>query len=200
MTTEAAIIKILSFTTTSDLFVCSLGRTAETTFSYIENTDRVLFVDCLGATIGLGVGIALANNKTSVYAFETDGSFFYDMTILNSIHKLRDQLLNFHPIIFDNEVLESAGGMPSASLDFSWGDIAKAWDLPLVVVSDEESLNSFFVSNSIHSPSLLVIKVDNSQVPERCTKDIDGIESRYRFKRFLNTKVRKGIIRPCTKN
>ena len=183
------------------MFISSLGRTAELTFRFIDNPDRVLFLDCLGATIGVGIGVALANNSTSVYAFETDGSFYYNMTVINSIKKCCNQLTHFFPIIFDNEILESAGGLPSASVGFNWESMARAWGVNLFVSSDEKSLDQYLDNRSgFTSTTLLVIKVNNCDVPDLCTKDIDGIESRYRFKRYINTHIRNGIIRPCLKN
>ena len=201
MTSENVLKMMISKTKTSDLFVCSLGRTAELTFQYVEDTDRVLFLDCLGATIGVGLGVALANEHTSVYAFETDGSFFYNMTVFNTLRKYSKQLSNFHPVIFDNELLESAGSMPSASVGFDWINMANAWGVDLFVASDEQSLEQCICKRQKNNTfDVLVVKVDNKGIPDMCTKDIDGIESRYRFKRYINTNIRKGIIKPCIKN
>ena len=53
MTTHDTISVLRKLIMPSDLLVSSLGRTAEEVFSQIENPDRVLFLDCLGATIGV---------------------------------------------------------------------------------------------------------------------------------------------------
>lgn len=201
MTSENAIKTLVGHTQMSDLFVCSLGRTAELTYRYVENIDRVLFLDCLGAPIGVGTGVALANDNTSVYAFDTDGSFFYNMTIFNTLRRCRKQLSNFYPVIFDNELLESAGSMPSASVGFNWIEMAKSWGIDLCVVADEQSLYEYISNRKKNGIfNMLVVKVDNQDIPDLCTKDIDGIESRYRFKRYINNNIRKGIIKPCLKN
>jgi thiamine pyrophosphate-dependent acetolactate synthase large subunit-like protein len=202
MTTECAIKSILASIDNTSLFVCSLGRTAELAFRYIPNTDRILFLDCLGAPIGVGTGVALANSDSSVFSFETDGSFFYNMSVLNTLKKCEKKLHNYYPIIFDNELLESGGGLASASSGiFNWVSLANAWGLSLFIATDENEVHQYFANRQERGLlSLLVLKINNISVPNNCTKDIDGIESRYRFKRFINNNIRKGIIKPCTKN
>lgn len=202
MTTDNAIKTILSHTNSTDLIVCSLGRTAEKTFCYVRNIDRVLFLDCLGAPIGVGVGVALANSNSPVFSFETDGSFFYNMSVFNTIKNCEKQLANYFPIIFDNELLESGGGLSSAtSGGFDWISMAKSWGVDLSLANNEDDISRYFSARTENkSFAVLVIKVNNSGIQNCCSKDIDGIESRYRFKRYINDNLRKGIIMPCIKN
>lgn len=82
MTTTETINLILPFIEDDALLVSSLGRTAETVFNTISDRNRVLFLDCMGAVTGVGVGLALSLKSNRVYAFETDGSFMYNITQL----------------------------------------------------------------------------------------------------------------------
>jgi len=201
MNTHTAIMKIFNYIRSKDLLISSLGRTAEEVFIQANNHDQVLFVDCLGAVSGLGVGVALACKDTNVFAFDTDGSFIYNASILNTISKEKTNLGNLKLFIFDNEILESAGRLPSYSQNLDWLCFIKSWDVDCEVIKDETELDT--VLNHIAGGCgllITVVKVDNSNFENTCTKDIDGIESRYRFKRFINDNINGGIIRPCLKN
>lgn len=199
MTTTEAINSILPFIEDDALLVSSLGRTAETVFNTISDRNRVLFLDCMGAVTGVGVGLALSLKNNRVYAFETDGSFMYNITILNTISSRINSLSNFCLLIFDNGILESGGGWKSYSDRFNWGLLAKAWALEFSILENADQLSELF-KTSTTLPKLAVIKINNNNIHSTCNKDIDGIESKYRFRRFINDNIQKGIIRPCIKN
>lgn len=200
MTTQESICILKKHISSSDLLISSLGRTAEEVFQQIENVDRVLFLDCLGAVTGVAVGISLGCPHNRVFALDTDGSFMYDMTIFHTVAALSDKLKSLVIIIFDNGILESGGGLKSRMIPFCWEKYAESWGLSLEVVNDLARLND--ILNRTHSdyPLIIVLKVDNTGIEQTCRKDLDGIESKYRFKRFIHNNINGNIIRPCLKN
>lgn len=201
MNTKTAIMKIFNQIEVNDLIISSLGRTAEEVFVQAKNHDRILFLDCLGSVSGISVGVSLGCENSTVYAFDTDGSFIYNASILNTMSKEKENLKNLRFFILDNELLESAGAVPSYSKELDWHSYINSWGIRCEVVNSEIELD--LVLNKCsgrYEFSIIVIKVDNSLLENMCTKDIDGIESRYRFKRFINENINRGIIRPCLKN
>jgi len=185
----------------NDLFISSLGRTAEEIFKNVPNRDRVLFLDCMGAVTGVAVGVALACSSVQVYALETDGSVMYDLSILHTISAEKLNLGNFTLFVFDNGILESGGGVKSRLVPLEWTKLAAAWGLELTTIKTVCELNNFFSEQlSRRESQIVVLIIDNSNEANTCTKDLDGIESKYRFKRFINDNIKNGIIRPCVKN
>ena len=200
MTTHDSISVLRKHIMPSDLLVSSLGRTAEEVFNQIENPDRVLFLDCLGATIGVAVGVSLGSPNNRVFALETDGSFMYDMTIFHSVANLSHRLKELVIMVFDNECLESGGGLKSRAVPFNWEKYAASWGLHLLVINDVCQLDALLSDPNIVKPLILVLKIDNTGIDQTCHKNVDGIESKYRFKRFINDNINSNIIQPCVKN
>ncbi len=201
MTTTDVITTLNRYVNNDDLIVCSLGRTAEETFLSIENHDRVLFLDCMGSITGVAVGVSLGCPNNMTYAFETDGSLMYNLTIFHTLAYKKSELKNLKIIIFDNELLESGGGAASRHVEFNWIQHANSWGVDIVVVDNIDNLDLYLDSDCrLNKLSLLVVKIENKDRPQTCFKDIDGIESRYRFKRFINKRINGNIIRPAIKN
>lgn len=199
MNTREAIKYIMKYVGEKDLVICSLGRTAEETFS-LANKEQVLFLDCMGSVTGVAIGVSLGCPKSTVFAFDTDGSFMYNSSIFHSISTEKNQLTNFVLVIFDNNLLESGGNLPSRCSSLDWSTLAKAWGLSLSVVYTVEELDKISFSVTRSSPLIIIVKINNVNTSNTCNKNIDGIESKYRFKRFICNNIRKGIIKPCVKN
>jgi len=201
MKTHDVLQELIKVVFPNDLFVSSLGRTAEETFKHVPNINRVLFLDCMGAVTGVAVGVALACRNVQVYALETDGSVMYDSSIFHTISAERLNLGNFTLFIFDNGVLESGGNVKSRLVPLEWTKLAAAWGLELKSIKTVNELKIFLSTQvGCRESQIVVLSIDNSGESDTCTKDLDGIESKYRFKRFINENINRGIIIPCKKN
>lgn len=199
MTTENVFKIISKFFTAEHLGICSLGRTAEECYKYIPH-DQVLFLDCLGSVADTAVGIALGCSNSNVFAFETDGSFLFNLSAIHTFAELQSYLTNFSLFIFDNRKLESGGGLPSRLAPFDWRLMFKTWGIFSVEIFEESMLEEFLASRDGTSLRIAILHIDNSLCISTCTKDIDGRESKYMFKRYINQNIKKGIIKPCIKN
>ena len=200
METREIVKAIKEYNDENHLYVCSLGRTAEEVFNLLPN-NQTLFLDCLGSTAGVGIGVAKGCPSAKVFSLETDGSFMYSLSVLHSIKSLANSLQNYVLFILNNDVLESAGGVPSRQVPLDWSLLGKAWGVQISIINTLEELADYL--KSVHSdfsgPYISVLNIHNA-APSSCEKNIDGIESRYLFKRYINNHINKGIIKPCVKN
>lgn len=200
MKTQEAILTIKKYFGVNHLGVCSMGRTAEEVFLNIS-TSQVLFLDCMGSVTGTAIGVALGCQETWIDAFDTDGSFMYSLSILHSISALKNKLKKLTVYIFDNEILESGGGLNSRCVNLSWEKLCESWNVSFTIIENADDLERFLGQREqLSSPQVIILKIDNNGTVNTCTKNIDGHESKYMFKRYINDNIRKGIIKPCAKN
>lgn len=200
MNTKDVISVIKGNFNTNHLAVCSVGRTAEEVFSQIPN-NQVLFVDCLGSVSGIAMGLAMGLCDVWVDAFDTDGSFMYNLSILHSISDKKRDLKNLTIYIFDNKLYESCGGIKSRSANLDWNKMCCAWNIKPVIVDEIEQLRAFLKNRqNFLLPQVVILNISNLGLDNSCQKDIDGLESKYRFKRYINNNIKKGILKPCAKN
>lgn len=200
MRTQEAILTIKKYFGADHLGVCSMGRTAEEVFLNISNS-QVLFLDCMGSVTGTAIGVALGCQETWIDALDTDGSFMYSLSILHSISALKNKLKKLTVYIFDNEVLESGGGLNSRCVNLSWEKMCESWGVSFVIIENTDDLEHFLEQREqVSLPQVVILKIDNNGIANTCMKNIDGHESKYMFKRYINDNIRKGIIKPCVKN
>jgi thiamine pyrophosphate-dependent acetolactate synthase large subunit-like protein len=192
------VIKFVETKITADTsVVASLGRTGEEMFRI--KPEQTLFVDCMGAVCSLACGIALAVGKGKpVIALDTDGSHLMDISLLSTLSALEKDLQNLTIIVIDNEIYESGGGMASGSSKLDWILLAKAWGLELKQASSGEELSEAFSSFSARF-TYIVAKVKDDERIQAFTKDFDGIESRYQFRRHLQRITKRKLIEPAIK-
>lgn len=200
MRTQEAISIINKYFDSNHLGICSLGRTAEEAFLNMNN-NQILFLDCLGSVTGMAIGVALGCKESWVDALDTDGSFMYNFSILHTVSVKKSELKKLTIYIFDNEILESGGGLASRYVSLDWELLFKSWNVSSVICKNTNDLEKFLAKRKeLKEPQVVVVKVNNKSMTNVCKKDIDGHESKYMFKRYINTNIRKGIIRPCLKN
>lgn len=200
MTTTDVFYLLAEYFNERHLAVCSLGRTAEECFHNLP-CDQVLFLDCLGSVADTAVGVSLGCPDIWVDAFDTDGSFLSNLAAAHTIACLQDKLTQFTLFIFDNKKLESGGGNLSRAVDLDWNNIFAAWGIHVQIINNCNHLKKYLTARSTFSaPQVIVLGIDNKDIPNRCQKDIDGKESKYMFKRYIHKNLKKGIIKPCLKN
>ena len=196
MTTQQALTSMIPFFHRDDIAICTLGRTAESAYELLPS-NQVLFLDCMGSIIGTAIGVAMGVSST-VYALESDGSFMYSLSILQTIKENERRLKNLRIIIFNNRLLESGGGWNSRSLDLSWNLLFTSFGLKCSEITNSTSFSSWLNSGK-EGVQIAILQIDNDNEISLCKKNIDGIESKYLVKRFISN-TKKGIVKPCIKN
>lgn len=197
MKTSDVIDFVESKMTEQTSIIASLGRTGEEMFQ--RNREQTLFIDCMGAICSLSIGVALAVGESKpVIALDSDGSHLMDLSLLSTLGALSNDLNNLTILVLDNEIYESGGGMPSRYSHLDWALLGKAWGLRIIEVSTIEELNIAF-SDYPTRFLYIIVKIKNDKTIDTFTKDIDGIESRYRFQRHLQNILNKKIVDPAIK-
>ena len=200
MTTKEVFLLISEYFDNIHLGICSLGRTAEECFNNLPH-NQILFLDCLGSVTDTAIGVSVGCPNIWVDAFDTDGSFLSNISSIYTIAHLKQNLSYFTLFIFDNKLLESGGGKTSRTIDLKWEHLFTSWNITLRKVTNCNELRQFLmVRPTISAPQIVVLDIDNENTYNSCNKNIDGRESKYMFKRYINENFKKGIIKPCVKN
>lgn len=200
MNTQEAVKIIKSFFGSNHLGICSMGRTAEEVYLNINNR-QVLFLDCMGSVTGTAIGVALGCQEIWVDAFDTDGSFMYTLSILHIIAAKKEKLKKITVFVFDNQILESGGGWHSREVDLNWNSLCNSWGVSCIIIENVVELENFMAKRKyLYEPQVVVLKIKNTGIVSTCKKNIDGRESKYMFKRYINDNIKEGIVKPCQKN
>lgn len=200
MNTQEAVLIIKKFFDSKHLGICSMGRTAEEVYHNIIN-NQILFLDCMGSVTGTAIGVALGCQEVWVDALDTDGSFMYVLSILHIISSKKDKLKKLTIFIFDNQSLESGGDWSSRDAELNWNSLCNAWGVSCIIIENAIEFEHFMVNRKrLDEPQVVVLKIKNKSIVNTCKKNIDGRESKYMFKRYINDNIREGIVKPCTKN
>ena len=91
------------------IIVGSLG-TISYDLSEIDHPNKVMIRGAMGASLGVGLGIAL-NTDQQVIVVVGDGSFLMKMGMMSTV--LRYNLPNLRVIILNNNSYKSCGGQPT---------------------------------------------------------------------------------------
>lgn len=200
MTTKDAFYLIKEYFNEQHLGICSLGRTAEECFLNLPH-NQILYLDCLGSVTDTAVGVSLGCPNIWIDAFDTDGSFLSNLACTYTIATLQENLSHFTLFIFDNQILESGGGKKSRIIDLNWKCLFKIWGISPQLITNSSELSCFLSLRSSRSlPQIAILSINNENIPNSCTKNIDGKESKYMFKRYINENFKEGILKPCLKN
>lgn len=197
MNTNEVLSVIKEMVPENTAFIVSLGRTSEEAFQLFPNQS--LFLDSMGDVASIACGVALGLGPPHpVVALDTDGSHLMGMSLLPTLATVTPRVSNLLIVVIDNGIYESGGGLPSREGDLNWLSLGKAFGLEIVTVDTEkellESLKGVF-SRFIY----LVARVENVSPIPITTKNIDGVESKYRFSRHLEKMSGRILIKPAVK-
>lgn len=198
MTTVDVFTVIQQYFNDECLGVCSLGRTAENCYKKLPNS-QILYIDCMGCITDVAVGVALGCPQKRVFSFDTDGSFLFNSATIHSLAEMEPSLGNLNVLIFDNQILESGGGAKSRCVSLNWDSLFAAWGLKIIHIDTIDKLQNSLTTCFENKLSIFILDINNDSLSNSCNKDIDGIESRYMFKRTISNQ-KGGTIHPCVKN
>lgn len=102
----------------SEFVITSTGTISREVFNYKDRTKNFYVMGSMGATLGIGLGLAL-NTKKRVIVIAGDGDILISLGTLILANKLK--LKNLKLYILDNNSYASTGCQPtcSDSVDFS---------------------------------------------------------------------------------
>ena len=177
--------------------VCSLGRLAEVAFHHFPL--QTLFLDCMGDVAPLACGIALGLPNRPILALDSDGSHLFGLAGLPTIAALQERLGNLLLVVFDNQIYESAGGLPSRSCAVLWPQLGQAFELEIVYANTEEVLHKA-LAGAFRGLRYIVAAIHDSDASPPAVKTVDGIESRYLFIRHLERVTGLKLLHPAIKS
>lgn len=198
MATEDVLKTISEYVSPETIFVSSLGRTSEEMFRYFP--EQTLFLDSMGDVTSIACGLALGVGKDhNVVAVDTDGSQLMGLSVLPSVGSLAPKLPNLLLLVLDNEVYESAGGLPSRTVQLNWRMLGQSCGIETFEVDDAKGLHDV-MRLAFTRMLYVVIKIHNFDMPSPSRKSVDGIESKYRFARHLERVIGRNLIMPAIKS
>lgn len=181
------------------ILVSSLGRTSEEAFRLFPN--RTLFLDSMGDIASVASGLALGlGPEYPVVALDTDGSHLMGLSILPTLAALADSLPNLLLLVLDNGLYESAGRLPSRDCSINWVLLGQAFGVDVQIASHLEHLACIIHDAGFSRFTYVAAMVENPDLPESVQKNVDGIESKYRFIRYLEIRLAKTLVKPSVKS
>jgi thiamine pyrophosphate-dependent acetolactate synthase large subunit-like protein len=187
-----AMTSIASVASEDDLFISSLGALRADWWNHRPGgpagPDLCFWPVALGSVTSTALGLALALPHRSVYALETDGSVLMNTGVFCTLAHQKPK--NLTVIIFDNEMYESIGGIPSlTAFGCDLSEMARgAGCQNCETVRDAPSLKDA-VDRFAHDDEfgLITAKVSSEVYPwpAKMRKPTDGVEDKYLFMRHI---------------
>ncbi len=180
-----------------EIIVTNTGITSHELF-YLADRDANLYAPGMGFVCQVALGIAIALPKRKVIALDGDGSLLLNLGILPVV--AHENPANLIIMVFDNGCYESVGDNPT--LSFFGTDLeAMARGAGVKNSKTLTTLDDFLpcLRTALHEPGLyfFVIKVTPgglSVSPNR----MSGMENKFRFVHYIETKEGKTIFSPPT--
>jgi len=163
-----------------------------------KHQDGNLYQGYMGGTTAIALGLALSLPRRRVVSLDGDGSMLMDLTILPVIAAKNPS--NLVVIVFDNELYETVppGNIPTFTAGAT--DLAKIAQgagiqnsrLVTELSQFQEAIDEAFQANGA---SFILAKTKPSREPLPYPAQ-DGIETRYRFIRYIEKTENIQIIKP----
>ncbi|MFQ5914479.1 MAG: thiamine pyrophosphate-dependent enzyme [Nitrospinota bacterium] len=180
-------LKVLAARLKNELCIVSLGGIVNEWYNARpEPKGTNLYLMALGCHIPLALGVALGLPHRKVLCLDTDGSVLMNMSVLGTLANRRPK--NLSVIVFDNEMYECNGGMPShtsGNLDLAGMALgAGIPDARSVRTEGEmrEAVDEVLTTDRHH---FIVAKIEPGTQQGLPIKLTDGIEDKYNFVRYI---------------
>ena len=171
---------LLELITDQPLIICN-GFPSREAHKLRDREANFYMIGSMGATAGIGLGVALSKPEKKVIVFDGDGNVLMSMGTLATVAALKPR--NFIHVVFDNEVYGTTGNQPTYSRVVGLDKVAKAAGYVNVerVQEREDIVYEFKDMLENDGPSLLLIKV-NEQIEDADRVPIEPAEMTRRFK------------------
>jgi sulfopyruvate decarboxylase subunit beta len=178
-----------------DLVIASLGGNGRDWMALRERNTFCVH-HAMGLPISVAVGVAVAQPRETVWAFEADGGLLMNLGFLGVVGKLQPP--NLRVLVFDNETYLSGGKLPTLTADTvdlaavasacGWRHASTVRDVDAFAAAVDEAAGR-------REPSLVVAKVDTSVVGPPSSAEY--VETKLRFVRDVERKLGIEILRPA---
>ena len=171
---------MLELMTDQPLIICN-GFPSREAHKLRERNENFYMIGSMGATAGIGLGLALSRPEKTVVVFDGDGNVLMSMGTLATIGALKPK--NLVHVVFDNEVYGTTGNQPTYSRLVGLDKVAKAAGYQNVerVREREDIVYEFKDMLASGGPNFLFIKV-NEQIEDADRVAIAPAEITKRFK------------------
>ena len=177
----AAIFELL---TDQPLIICN-GFPSREACKLCDRDQNFYMIGSMGATAGIGLGLALVQPQKTVVVFDGDGNVLMSLGTLATIGALKPT--NLIHVVFDNEVYGTTGNQPTYSRVVGLDKMAKAAGYVNVerVWEKEDIVYEFKSMLADSGPSFLLIKV-NEQLEEADRIALSPAEMTKRFRQSVS--------------
>lgn len=164
----------------------------------LKHRDGNLYQVYMSGATAVALGLALGLPKRKVISLDGDGSILMALSLLPVIGQQNPDNLTI--FIFDNELYEATGNVPSATAGKT--DLVKiAQGSGIGNVSLVEDLKEFkeaiSKADKLKGTKLVVVKALSPRKPRPSLKvAYGGIENKYRFVRYIEETENIKILRP----
>jgi sulfopyruvate decarboxylase subunit beta len=150
---------ILELITDQPLIICN-GFPSREACKLRDRDQNFYMIGSMGATAGIGLGLALARPEKTVVVFDGDGNVLMSLGTLATIGALKPK--NLIHVVFDNEVYGTTGNQPTYSRVVGLDKMAKAAGYVNVerVWEREDIVYEFTSMLGEDGPSFLLVKVN----------------------------------------
>ena len=150
---------ILELITDHPLIICN-GFPSREACKLRDRDQNFYMIGSMGATAGIGLGLALARPEKTVVVFDGDGNVLMSLGTLATIGALKPK--NLIHVVFDNEVYGTTGNQPTYSRVVGLDKMAKAAGYVNVerVWEREDIVYEFTSMLGEDGPSFLLVKVN----------------------------------------
>ncbi len=191
MTREQAIETVAANLGDTDAIVATTGHISRELYEYRARTGEghereFLTVGSMGHASQIAMGIALAQPDRQVVCLDGDGAMLMHMGGTAIVGAAG--VTNFKHIILNNGVHDSVGGMPSAGLQVSFTDIARACGYTNAwrVEQPEDVIQKIAQLRSAQGPAMLEILVEKGARPDLGRPKTSPIENKEAYMQFLS--------------
>lgn len=176
----AALLELIS---EEPLIICN-GYPSREACKLRDRDQNFYMIGSMGATAGIGLGLALAQPEKTIVIFDGDGNVLMSLGTLATIGALKPK--NLIHVVFDNEVYGSTGNQPTFSRVVGLEKMARAAGYQNVerVWEREDIAYEFKAMLGTDGPSFLLVKV-NEQLEDADRIALPPADLTRRFKGSL---------------
>jgi sulfopyruvate decarboxylase subunit beta len=190
-------LKLLAPRITDQLVVTSLsGQKIE--WASLSQHPGNLLVGTMGTALGVGIGLAIGLPTRKVIVLESDGSVLLSLFNLATLANLNPK--NLIALVFDNEVYSGTRISEPTATAGKTDLVMMARGAGIEQATTVRDLESFQremdTALEVHQLKFIVCKIEESVGHREITRtDLDPIENKYQFVRYLERSEGRPIFR-----
>ncbi len=196
MATSYEYLQLLASKVTNEFVIAGVARVAREWY-HLKPRDGNLHAAFMCATTPIALGIAIALPHRRVISLDTDGNILMGLTVLPVI--AQQNPINLVVIIFDNELYEAAGNVPTFTagatdlVKIAQGAGIRNARLVNQLLDFEEAIDEAFQASST---SFITVKVHMPPKPKPYPHvTMNDVENKYRFIRYIEETENIKIIK-----